>query len=94
MTNQERAPTHTESDASARERLIAVREPGRPPNGPGWQVRVVPNKFPALRVEGELGKSGIGLYDRMNGVGAHEIISRCESVIGGDGRGSSQPPTR
>jgi UDPglucose--hexose-1-phosphate uridylyltransferase len=35
---------------------------------------VVPNKFPALRIEGELNKQGLGLYDKMNGVGAHEVI--------------------
>jgi UDPglucose--hexose-1-phosphate uridylyltransferase len=39
-----------------------------------WRVRVVPSKFPTLRVEGELERRGQGLYDLMNGVGAHEII--------------------
>jgi len=43
-------------------------------NGPGWQVRVVPNKYPALRIEGSLDKAGDGVYDRMNGIGAHEVI--------------------
>jgi UDPglucose--hexose-1-phosphate uridylyltransferase len=43
-------------------------------NGSGWQVRVVPNKYPALIIEGDLGKEGEGLYDRMNGIGAHEVI--------------------
>jgi len=43
-------------------------------NGPGWQVRVVPNKYPALIIEGDLNKEGEGLYDRMNGIGAHEVI--------------------
>jgi len=43
-------------------------------NGPGWRVRVVPNKFPTLRVEGELERRGHGLYDLMNGVGAHELV--------------------
>lgn len=54
--------------------IYAVRQDGAPPNGPGWMLRVVPNKFPALRVEGNLDKEGIGLYDKMNGVGAHEVI--------------------
>ncbi len=45
-----------------------------PPNSPNWTLRVVPNKFPALRIEGDLNKQGIGLYDRMNGIGAHEVI--------------------
>jgi UDPglucose--hexose-1-phosphate uridylyltransferase len=43
-------------------------------NTPGWQVRVVPNKFPALGIEGDLDREGEGLFDRMNGVGAHEVI--------------------
>jgi len=43
-------------------------------NSPGWQVRVVPNKYPALVIEGDLDKEGVGLYDKMNGIGAHEVI--------------------
>ena len=53
--------------------ILSVRDTGEP-NQPGWRVRVVPNKFPALRVEGDLDKTGEGLYDKMNGVGAHEVI--------------------
>jgi len=43
-------------------------------NGPGWELRVVPNKFPALQVEGGLDREGVGMFDRMNGIGAHEVI--------------------
>ena len=43
-------------------------------NTPGWTLRVVPNKYPALVIEGELDKAGEGLYDKMNGIGAHEVI--------------------
>lgn len=39
-----------------------------------WLVRVVPNKFPALSIEGDVKRSGIGYLDRMTGVGAHEVI--------------------
>lgn len=39
-----------------------------------WQVRVVPNKYPALVIEGGLDKEGEGLYDKMNGIGAHEVV--------------------
>ena len=52
----------------------AVRKDNSRPDTPGWSVRVVPNKFPALKVEGELNKHGVGLYDMSNGVGAHEVI--------------------
>jgi UDPglucose--hexose-1-phosphate uridylyltransferase len=54
--------------------IAAFRAPGTAPNKPGWRVRVVPNKFPVLQVEGSLNKHGDGVYDRMQGVGAHEII--------------------
>jgi UDPglucose--hexose-1-phosphate uridylyltransferase len=42
--------------------------------GGEWRARVVPNKFPALMVEGGLDKRADGLYDLMNGVGAHEVV--------------------
>ena len=44
------------------------------PNGPGWSLRVVPNRVPVLRVEGGLDRQGEGLFDKMNGIGAHEVI--------------------
>ncbi|MFA5008175.1 MAG: galactose-1-phosphate uridylyltransferase [Candidatus Omnitrophota bacterium] len=54
--------------------IEAVSETWRAPNTPGWKVRVVPNKFPALKIEGELDKRAIGMYDVSNGIGAHEVI--------------------
>ncbi len=41
--------------------LLALRKDGAPENGPGWRVRVVPNRYPAVRdVSGE-----------------HEIVVEC-----------------
>lgn len=54
--------------------IMAYRSPGTHPNGPGWQLRVVPNQYPVLRVEGTLDRQGEGLFDKMNGIGAHEVI--------------------
>jgi UDPglucose--hexose-1-phosphate uridylyltransferase len=54
--------------------VLAYRPNGGAANGPGWDVRVVPNKFPALQVEGTLDRQGDGMFDRMNGIGAHEVI--------------------
>ena len=54
--------------------LYAVRGHGTEPNTPGWQVRIVPNKYPFLHPEGELMKRGVGISDAMNGIGAHEIV--------------------
>lgn len=53
--------------------ILAIRS-GSMRNEPGWRVRVVPNKFPALMIEGDLDRRGEGMYDLMNGVGAHEVI--------------------
>ncbi|HTQ23123.1 MAG TPA: galactose-1-phosphate uridylyltransferase [Candidatus Binataceae bacterium] len=54
--------------------VLAYRDNGSPPNGPGWRVRGISNKFPALRIEGRAGRRGEGLYDLMNGIGAHEVL--------------------
>jgi UDPglucose--hexose-1-phosphate uridylyltransferase len=53
---------------------MAVRPDGSPPNGPGWKVRVVPNKFPALRLDERLEVTGYGNYDMVRGFGAHEVV--------------------
>jgi UDPglucose--hexose-1-phosphate uridylyltransferase len=53
---------------------IAARRNGSAPNGPGWDVRVVPNRYPALAIEGQAERRGLGLYDRMRGIGAHEVV--------------------
>jgi len=50
------------------------RKPNTQPNKPGWEVRSIPNKFPALVREGEVNRSGIGIFDMMSGIGAHEVI--------------------
>ncbi len=54
--------------------VYAIRENGGSPNADGWRVRVVSNKFPALQIEGDLNRRAEGIYDKMNGVGAHEVI--------------------
>jgi UDPglucose--hexose-1-phosphate uridylyltransferase len=41
---------------------------------PGWSLRVISDKFPALGIEGGLDREGDGLFDRMNAVGAHEVV--------------------
>jgi UDPglucose--hexose-1-phosphate uridylyltransferase len=54
--------------------LLAIRKDGSKPNERGWELRAMSNKFPALHREGDLNKKGEGIYDKMNGVGAHEVI--------------------
>lgn len=54
--------------------VLAFRPFGSSANSTGWDLRVVPNKFPALQVEGDLDRQGEGMFDRMNGIGAHEVV--------------------
>jgi UDPglucose--hexose-1-phosphate uridylyltransferase len=61
-------------DKTPREAYVAGRPPSAPPNSAGWRVRVVPNRYPALIIEGDLDREPVGIYDRMNGIGAHEVI--------------------
>ncbi|HCC57976.1 MAG TPA: galactose-1-phosphate uridylyltransferase [Solibacterales bacterium] len=53
--------------------VLAYRDQGGS-NGSGWHLRVVPNKFPVLGIEGDLDREGEGLFDKMQGIGAHEVI--------------------
>lgn len=46
------------------EEVEAVRDPGSPANRPGWQVRVVPNLYPAVRLH-------------QPALGVHEVVIEC-----------------
>lgn len=54
--------------------ILAYRPDGSKPDSPGWTLRAMPNKFPALLSQGDLKKKGEGIFDKMNGIGAHEVI--------------------
>jgi UDPglucose--hexose-1-phosphate uridylyltransferase len=62
--------------------IYAIRPKQTAPNTPGWELRVVPSIAPFLRIEGELERRGKGIYDLMNGIGAHEIIIETNQHIG------------
>ncbi len=61
-------------DKTPPEIFVITDKNDREPNTSGWKVRVVPNKFPALRIEGEFKREGVGLFDKVSGIGAHEVI--------------------
>jgi UDPglucose--hexose-1-phosphate uridylyltransferase len=61
--------------------VYAVRPGGGAPDTPGWRVRVVPNKFPALEPGGELVSDPLGrgrgepdLFSASPATGAHEVV--------------------
>lgn len=54
--------------------IAAIRASGTRPNSPGWFVRALPSSKPLFQIEGDLGRRGVGIYDRMNSIGANEIL--------------------
>jgi UDPglucose--hexose-1-phosphate uridylyltransferase len=54
--------------------IAAIRPDGGKADGPGWEVRVFPNKYPALAIEGDPERRAVGIYDRQRGIGAHEVV--------------------
>jgi UDPglucose--hexose-1-phosphate uridylyltransferase len=53
--------------------IAAVRPGDTEPDSPGWQVRVVPNKFPAF-AEGAKVDEFSAMFPRRAGEGSHEVI--------------------
>src|SRR5450756_2289169 len=73
-----RPPRSTQSRSSAasdvyKRQVVAIRPDGTEPNSPGWQIRVVPNKFPAFEA-GEKTKESSEMFPRRGADGAHEVI--------------------
>jgi len=62
------------NEHAAPHEILAFRRHATERDSPGWMVRVIPNRYPALGIEGTLEREGEGLYDRMTGIGAHEVI--------------------
>ena len=54
--------------------IVAYRKDGSAPDGPGWSVRVVPEIDPYFSVERDVGREGVGLYDKVPPRGATELI--------------------
>jgi UDPglucose--hexose-1-phosphate uridylyltransferase len=61
--------------------VLAYREPGTEPNGPGWRLRVVPNKFPAVRLNVDLAASEGVLLESDPAVGVAEVLIDCPEHI-------------
>jgi len=65
--------------------ILRVDEKGKIINSsnPNWQVRIVPNKFPALKPYAAPGSKLFGIYSIMDGFGLHEVvINSPEHILG------------
>ena len=61
------------NEAKTPPEVFALRQGGAR-NAAGWSVRVVPNKFAALRPGGSDVLRSAGIYSARDGFGAHEVI--------------------
>jgi len=72
--SKEKCPFCAGSESLTPSEIFAFRESGAKKDASGWRVRVIPNREPILQVEVELEKEGVGYYDKISGLGAHEVI--------------------
>jgi len=54
--------------------IAAYRKEGSAPGTPGWTVRVVPEPDAYFRIEWELVREGVGMFDTVTPRGASELI--------------------
>ncbi|MFQ6113199.1 MAG: DUF4931 domain-containing protein [bacterium] len=54
--------------------IFSIRPDSSPKNEPGWSVRVIPDQHPILQIYGDLNNRGVGMYDVLDGIGAHELV--------------------
>ncbi len=73
-TSSQACPFCPGNESATPREIAAYRSDNSEANSPGWTLRVVSNKYPALIVEGTLQREPVGIYDRMSGIGAHEVI--------------------
>jgi len=77
LTHHETCPFCEGREDETTSEVLAVRAPGSRPDGTGWQLRVVANRYPVVRA-GERGESTAdGLFAARPGVGSHEVVIEC-----------------
>ena len=62
------------AEAETPPEIAAYREEGQGSNGAGWLVRVIPERAPLFQIEGNINREGAGMFDRVAGRGASEIV--------------------
>jgi UDPglucose--hexose-1-phosphate uridylyltransferase len=78
VTGDDAPPAHRDGGqcrfcpGAAREPQVVSTMPGL--DGNPWSARAVVHPAPMYHIEGDPGRRADGLYDRMNSVGAHEVL--------------------
>ncbi len=61
-------------EAETGSEIASYRSNGDLENGSRWLVRVIPEQAPLFRVEGDIRREGIGIFDWVSGRGASELV--------------------
>jgi UDPglucose--hexose-1-phosphate uridylyltransferase len=74
LASSEPCPFCAGNEAMTPPEVWAQRDSNLGTDTPGWRVRVVTNKYPALEDRGDRADRSDGFYRSRNGFGAHEVI--------------------
>lgn len=69
-----RCPFCPGREAQTPPEIFSIRADGSFRDEPGWQTRVVPNKFPAFGIYPEIRLRRVGMFQIATGYGAHEVV--------------------
>jgi len=73
-SNSDRCPFCPGHETETPPEITAYRSDGQPPNSSDWLVRVIPERAPLLQIEGDIQREGLGIFDKVSGRGASEIV--------------------
>lgn len=74
QTDGEACPFCSGNEAMTPPEVWAQREAPTEPDRPGWRLRIVPNKYPALTTIGKIPRKSDDFYRSTEAVGIHEVI--------------------
>jgi UDPglucose--hexose-1-phosphate uridylyltransferase len=77
LTHHDACPFCEGREAETTPEVLAVRAPDSRPNGPGWRVRVIANRYPAVRPDAGGESVDAALFVARPGVGWHEVVVEC-----------------
>ncbi|MFA5478521.1 MAG: HIT domain-containing protein [Candidatus Muiribacteriota bacterium] len=81
ISDEKECPFCEGNESMTPHEIFALRN-GSEKDGPSWKVRIVPDKFSLFESEGDLYKSGHGLYDSMSATGVHELVIETPNHMG------------
>ena len=80
-SDEEPCPFCAGHEAMTPPEVWASRPQNTPADTPGWRVRVVPNKYPALEKSAKWQASNDRFYQSRHGLGVHEVIVECPDHV-------------